>query len=145
MSVWFRARPQQHDLGQVTLPPSFKFLHLEKGDNEVYLAEYSKSSVSPWVQGKNWTNASHYHNPNHHITFPVQQFDLLKCSVLFSSGNLKGHQPVGVKGRNIYVPFHLFPYALLGKIIIFSQIAVSFGPTRPRHLSSMYWRQLRTL
>lgn len=27
-------------------PLSFKFLHLEKGDNEIYLAEYCQSSMS---------------------------------------------------------------------------------------------------
>lgn len=144
LSVWCRDRPQPHDLGQVTLPLSFKFLHLEKKIMRTMLQSILRVQ---WVPESrvSWTNASHYHHPNHHISFPAQQFDLRKCSVRFSSGNLKGHWLVGVKGRNVRVPFYLFSCALLEKIRIFSQIVMSFGPTRARHLPSMDWRELHSL
>ena len=132
-------------LGKLLYPLSFKFLHLKKKEiMRTMLQSILRAQWAPEARVSR-TNASRYQHSNHRISFPVQRFDLQKCSVLFFSGNLKGRWLVGKKGRNVHVPFYLFSCVFLEKIKISSQIVTSFGPTRARHLLLMDWRELYTL
>lgn len=90
----FKTSHSHVTLGKLLHPWALSFFTWKKEIIGTTLQSVLRVQLSPSFQGE--LNASHYHHPNHHTTFRFSNLTFEKCSVLFSSGNLRtltcGHE-----------------------------------------------------